>query len=288
MHLVLDLNSTANFLITTQRLLLPQLVSLSIRIIQSSAPTRLFPGPKLHFLPIISKAYPGLIDLHLRNTESDRHDFVGWSSEFSILDLPKLQRLFLHSTPASLSWTALDTWNPSTVPSLCHLSLDTAHSLYLQDIVGQLVGTSLLTLSVHASIGINQTFWSTFSALQELKIVRSSSRDVMCDSPPPALHPIRRVIIRGGWPSNPDYGSIYLVDRLFKFTERPSPVEWLICEDESINALNQMQWQQYKNAILSHASYPMHPEVCQDIVEKWVTGEGMDEGDPYRLALFER
>lgn len=288
MHLLLDLNSTANFLIATRRLLLPQLASLSIRIIEPSATTRLFVGPRLHILPIISKAYPGLIDLHLRNTESDRHDFVGWSSEFPIINLPKLQRLLLHSTPASLRWTALDTWNSSTFPSLRHLSLDSVHDLYIQDIVGQRLGTSLLTLSVHTSIGITPSFWSTFSALQELRIVRSSSRDVWCDSPPPALHPIRRVIIRGGWPPNPDIGSIYIVDRLFKFTEQPSPVEWLICDDESINALNQIQWRQYKHAILSHTSHPMCPDVRQDIVEKWVIREDMDEGDPYRLALFER
>jgi hypothetical protein len=47
----------------TRRLLLPRLVSLSVRIIESSARTRLFLGPRLH----ISKAYPGLIDLDLRN-----------------------------------------------------------------------------------------------------------------------------------------------------------------------------------------------------------------------------
>jgi len=52
MHLSLDLNSTANFLITTRRLLLPRLVSLSIRIIESSARTRLFLGPRLYILLI--------------------------------------------------------------------------------------------------------------------------------------------------------------------------------------------------------------------------------------------
>ena len=279
MHLLLDLNSTANFLIATRRLLLPQLVSLSIRIIKSSATTRYVLGARLHILPIISKAYPGLIDLHLHNTESVRHDFVGWSLEPYTLDLPKLQRLFLHSAPVSINWITINI----RLPSLRHLSVDSGHDRWLHRMVVQFLGTSLLTLSMRASLVIDLPFWTAFSALQELKIVRSSMHDVMCDTPPPALHPIRRVVIQGAWPSNPDDGT---VDRLFKFTDRPSPVEYLICEDESINALDQTQWQQYKNTILSHAGYGTRPEACQHVVEKWVTGEDMNEGDPHRLAPF--
>ena len=282
MHLLLDLNSTANFLIATRRLVLPQLVSLSIRIIESSATTRQFISARLHILPIIIKAYPGLIDLHLHNIKSDRHDFVGWSSEFRVLNLPKLQRLILHSAPVSLNWITVDI----RLPLLRHLSVDFGNDLFLQNMIGQLLGTSLLTLSTRATLVINLPFWTTFSALQELKIVRSSVRAVMCNTPPPALHPIRRVIIQGAWPSNPDHAPVNTVDRLFKLTDRPSPVEYVICEDECINALNQTQWQLYKDTILSHAGCRTLPEVCQQVMEKWVTSEDMDEDDPHRLALF--
>lgn len=276
MHLSLDLNSTANFLIATRRLILPQLVSLSIRVIESSATTRQFLGARLHILPIICKAYPGLIDLHLHNTESDRHDFVGWSMELCALDLPKLQRLFLHSAPVSINWITVDI----RLPSLRHLSVDGHDDYLLEHAVEQLFGNSLLTLSISGSLVIDLSFWITFPALQELKIVRDSMFDVTCNTPPPARHPIRRVIIQGAWSSNPDDSPEHIVYRLFKFTNPPSPVECFICEDESINALNQTQWQQYINTILSHVGYHTRPELCQHVVEKWVTGGDMDEGDP--------
>jgi hypothetical protein len=151
------------------------------------------------------------------------------------------------------------------------------------DAVWQLLGTSLLTMSIRTSLDINTTFWAIFSALQELEIARLSLRDVLCDGRPPALHPIRRVIIRGAWPSNPDDDHMHtIVDRLFKFTDPPSPVEWLICDDKSINALDQTRWQQYKNTILSHAGYGTRPEVCKHVMEKWVTGGDRDEGDSLR------
>lgn len=291
MHLLLDLNSTANFLITTRRLLIPQLISLSIRVIESSAITRQFLGPRLHFLQLISMAYPGLIDLELCNTKSDTHDFFGWSSELSTLNLRNLQRLVLHSAPVPLSWNSwniLDVRKSWILPSLRHLSMESGYDLWFQETVGQLFGPSLLTLSIRTSLVVNLSFWTTFSALQELEIARSSLHSVSCDSPPPALHPIRRVIIRGAWPSNPDEGSMHIVDRLFNFTDQPSPVEWLICDDDSINALDRTQWQHYKETILFHAGYRTRPEVCQHVVEKWVTGEDRDDGNPHRLALSER
>jgi len=286
MHLVLDLNSIANFLITTQRFLLPQLVSLSIRVIDSPATTRQPPGAMLTILPIISRAYPGLVDLNLRYTESG---FVGWSLERSTLDLPKLQRLVLHSTPASVDWEAINSWNSWTLPSLCHLSVEPGPCLRYHDMIWQLLGTSLLTLSIHNDLIVNSTFWTILPALQELEVTRLSTQDVWCHCPPPALHPIRRVIIRGAWPSNPDDVCLYaIVGALFKFTDQHSPVEWLICDDESINALNQTQWKQYKKTVLSHTGYDTPPEVCENVVEKWVTGWDRDEGDPHRLAPFER
>jgi len=289
MHLVLDLNSIANFLITTQRLLLPQLVSLSIRVIDSSAVTRQFLGPRLTILPIISRAYPGLVDLDLRNTESDSHDFVGWSLECSTLSLPRLQRLVLHSTPASVDWEAINSWNSWTLPSLCHLSVEPGPYFLFHGTIYQLLGTSLLTLSINTGLIIDSTFWTVLPALQELEVTRLSTLDVWCNYPPPALHPIRRVIIKGGWPSNPDDRCLYaVVTGLFKFTDQHSPVGWLICDDESINALNQTQWEKYKKTFVSHSGYGTPPEVIKHVMEKWVTGWDRDESDPHRLAPFER
>ena len=286
MYLLLDLNSTANFLITTQRFLLPQLVSLSIRIIDSSAITRQYPGARLAILPIISRAFPGLVDLDLRNTETDNHDFVGWSLG-STLNLPKLQRLVLHSTPVSADWTAINIWKSWTLPSLRHLSVDPGPGLPVHGTIWQLIGASLLTLSIRTSLTINSTFWTALPALQELEVTRLSPHDVSCDCPPPAPHPIRRVIIGGAWPSNPNDDCMSaVVGCLFKFTDQPSPVEWLICDDESINALNQTQWKQYKKTVLSHPGYDTRPEVCEHVMEKWVTGWDRDEGDPHRLAPF--
>ena len=184
MHLVLNLNSIASFLITTQRLLLPQLVSLSIQVIDSSAIARnQFPGARLAILPIISRAYPGLVDLGLRNTESDTHDFVGWSLECSTLSLPRLQRLVLHSTPASVDWEAINSWNSWTLPSLCHLSVEPGPYFRFHGTIYQLLGASLLTLSIHASLTINSTFWTVLPALQELEVTRFSPLDVWCDYP---------------------------------------------------------------------------------------------------------
>ena len=289
MRLLLDLNSTANFLIAARRLVFPQLVSLSIQVISSAATTRQFPGPMLHILPIISEAYPGLIDLELRNTESDHHDFLGWSSASSMLNLPKLQRLVLHSTPVSIDWIAIDRQNSWNLPSLRHLSVEPGPYSRVLDTVWQPLGTLLLTLSVRTSLYIGPTFWTIFPVLQELDIARSFPRDVLCESRPPALHPIRRVIIRGAWPSNPDDDYMdTVVGCLFKFTDRPSPVEWLICDDRSVNGLNRSQWQQYKETILLHAGYRTRPEVCEHVMEKWVTGEDRDEGNLHRLGLFER
>ena len=103
---------------------------------------------------------------------------------------------------------------------------------------------------------------------------------------PPALHPIRRVIIRGAWPSDPDdeYMNIAM-GCLFKFIDQHSPVEWLICDDEFINALDQTQWKQYKQAVLSLSGYDMRPEVCEHVMETWVIGWDRDEGDPGWLHL---
>lgn len=284
MRFLLDLNSTANFLIAARRLLLPQLVSLSIQVIDSAAITRQFLGAMLHILPIISKAYPGLIDLELHNTESDRHDFLGWSSASSALNLPRLQRLVLHSTPVSVDWIAIDRENSWTLPSLRHLSVEPGPYSRVLDTVWQPLGTLLLTLSVRTSLEIDSNFWITLPALQELNITRSSPHDVMCESRPPAFHPIRRVLIRGAWPSNPNADVMdAVVGCLFKFTDRPSPVEWLICDDRSVNELNRTQWQQYKETILLHAGYRTRPEVCEHVMEKWVTGEDR-EGN---LALLE-
>lgn len=289
MRLLLDLNSTANFLIAARRLLLPQLVSLSIQVIDSAAITRQFLGPMLHILPIISRAYPGLIDLELRNTESDRHDFLGWSSASSALNLSKLQRLVLHSTPVSVDWIAIDRKNSWTLPSLRHLSVEPGPHSPVFDTVWQPLGTLLLTLSVRTSLYIGSTFWTTFPALQELYIVRSSPRDVFCESRPPASHPIRRVVIRGAWPSHPGGDDTATVVGLFKFTDRPSPVEWLICDDESVNRLNRTRWQQYKEAILLHAGYRTRPEKCEHVREKWVTGEDRglsDLGMEHELSVL--
>jgi len=274
MHFLLDLNSTADFLII-QRLRIPQprLVSLSIRVIDSSAITRQYPGERLHILPIISRAYPGLVDLDLRNTKSFSRDFVGWSLGSSTLNLPKLQRLVLHSTPVSVDWTAINRGNSWTLPSLRHLSVEPGPSLPVHSTIWQLLGASLLTLSIRTSLTINSTFWTALPALQELEVTRLSPHDVSCDCSPPAPHPIRRVIIRGAWSSNPDDDCMSaVVDCLIKFTDQPSPVEWLICDDESINALNQTQWKQYKKTVLSHSGYDTRPEVCEHVVEKWVTG----------------
>jgi len=273
MHLVLNLNSIASFLITTQRLLLPQLVSLSIQVIDSSAIARnQFPGARLAILPIISRAYPGLVDLNLRNTESDTHDFVGWSFGSSTLNLPKLQRLVLHSTPASVDWEAINSWNSWTLPSLCHLSVE-GPCLRFHGTIWQLLGASLLTLSIHNGLVINSNFWTILPALQELEVTRFSPLDVWCDFTPPALHPIRRVIISRAWPSDPDDEYMYTAGVcLIKFTDQHSPVEWLICDDESINALNQTQWRLYKKTVLSLSGCDTRPEVCEHVMEKWVTG----------------
>jgi len=270
MRLLLDLNSAADFLIATRRRSLPQLVSLSIHIVESAAITRHYLAPRLEILPIISKAYPGVIDLDLRNIGLDRHhnDYLGWSSGLSALYLPKLQRLVLHSVPVYGQ-------NPWTLPSLRHLSVEPGPYSQDPDAFWRPLGTCLLTLSLRTSLHIEPTFWTTFPALQELAIARSSPREVFCESPPPASHPIRRVIIRGGWPSYSEGDHMHtLVDDLLKLTEQPSPVEWLVCDDESINGLDKTQWQQYKESLLFQANYSTLPEVCEPVMEKWVTGAG--------------
>ena len=276
MRFILDLNSTANFLLVTRRLQLPQIVSLSIRIIHSAAATRQYPGARLHILPIISKAYRGLIDLDLRNTESSRHDFLGWSWGLSALDLPKLQRLVVHSAPVSVDWIAIERQNSWILPSLLHLSVDPGPYSPFYDTVWPSFSRFLLTLSVRTDIYINATFWTIFPALQDLEITLSSPYDVFFDGYPPATHPIRSVVIRGAWVPNPDDSNTYpACSCLFDLTAWPSPLEWLICDDKSINGLSRTQWQQYKEKVFFYAGYT-DPEVREHTMEKWVTGEDRD------------
>ena len=280
MRLLLNINSAANFLLATPPRSLPRLVSLSIQIVECAVVARNHISTRPEILQIISKACPGVIDLDLRNIALDHDDCLGWLSGFRALNLPKLRRLVLHSVfrfPVRANWNIISAQTSWTLPSLRHLSVDPSPNSVNLDTYWRPLGTCLLTLSLRTSLRIESTFWTTFPALQELEIVRLSPSpyEVCCRSPPPAFHPIRRVIIRGEWSSYPEGDHMHaLVDNLFRLTVRPSPVEWLVCDDKSINGLNKTQWQQYKESLLFQANYSTRPEVCEPVMEKWVTGAG--------------
>ena len=190
---------------------------------QSATPLRL--------LPIISTAFPSLVELVIKDEVPTRDDIMNLAS-FSRLKLSRLQILVLHLPRMDINWNQAR-WD---LPSLLHLSLHIGCYVTPEASFASFA-PHLLSLSLIRDFGepiyLGQHFWETFKSLQQIEIrTPYILGSMVCGVP--SWHSVRTFIVSHRlWPALSDHDIRQQATNIFSniglFVDRGSPIETVIC-----------------------------------------------------------
>jgi len=185
----------------------------------------------LRLLPIISTAFPSLVELIIKDDVHIQEDLMSLAS-FSRLKLLRLQSFTLHLPRMAINWN--EAW--WDLPSLLHLSLYIG-CYVTPEVSFASFAPRLLSLSLIRDFGepiyLCRYFWETFKSLQQIEIGTPYVRGSMVYSVP-RWHPVRTLIVcHRPWPAPPNHISNPLAADTFTniglFVDRDSPIDTVIC-----------------------------------------------------------
>jgi hypothetical protein len=237
---------------------------------QSATPLRL--------LPVISTAFPSLVELVIKGEVPTREDTMSLSS-FSRLKLSRLQSFALHLPQMAINWDQA-WWD---LPSLLHLSVHIG-CYVTPEVSFASFAPRLLSLSLIRGFGepiyLGRYFWETFKSLQQIEIRTPYILGSMVYSVP-SWHPVRMLIVSHQlWPALSNHNIRQQATDIFSniglFVDRDSPIDTVVCRNLEWVLDGGETTRYYMRELLKQTGWRSSNRNFKRMLEKIVDEDGVD------------